>query len=307
MYSFGVMVLEFCAFPERPIFFDGHSNKLPMKLHEDALSDADKIEDNMVWKITMKCLNAQENDRINSTELLNMCEDLYKKRNEQHVNVQPLDGSEITRRIGGNESVTIESKELDAIIQNPRRDGQIGRFEKLGDGGFGYTFKFENNSGIPLVLKMSAESQSNCEKPDWFRESFHTMKLDHVNIIKYYDKHILYKNTYFCVMEYGGSSVHSIYFEKSKMNIQDICEAMVQVSRGLHFLHYKADEMVIHRDVRSENVTLSASGIYKLIDFGISSKRQHGLDSNINSDIKLGNELWKPPDYSTGKKIYCYN
>lgn len=85
VYSFGVLVLELCSFPEVPPFFKGFTYLPANRLHENALYDADEIENDDVKDISKKCLHLQENDRINSKELLNICEDMYRIQNEQLV------------------------------------------------------------------------------------------------------------------------------------------------------------------------------------------------------------------------------
>ena len=172
----------------------------------------------------------------------------------------------------------------------------------LGRGGFGNTFKYSkvtrSTSDISIVIKENViREEEKDEKPAWYREAVHTRQLCHDNIIKYLGKPILYKNRYYCMMEFGGMSLNDRYFKKSNMDRADICTAMLHISRAIDYLHQQiGDTVVIHRDIRASNVTVSDERVYKLIDFGISSEKST-LYSKINSDIGFGNHLWKSPEF----------
>ena len=102
----------------------------------------------------------------------------------------------------------------------------------------------------------------------------------------------------YAVMEFGGESLFKKYYRKGVMAVEDIKRVMSSVAAGVDHLHtgLTGNEIVIHRDIRSDNVTVSEKGVYKIIDFGISSKKS-GLDSAIVSQTNWGNVLWKSPEY----------
>ena len=169
-------------------------------------------------------------------------------------------------------------------------------FTVLGAGGFGNTFKYRKVISIVIKENMIREEEVD-EKPAWYREAVHTRQLCHDNIINYLGKPILYKNRYYCLMEFGGMSLNNKYFKKSSMDRSDICTAMLHISRAIDYLHQQiGDTVVIHRDIRTSNVTVSDQRVYKLIDFGISSEKS-AHNSRIHSDTHFGNVLWKSPEY----------
>ena len=193
-------------------------------------------------------------------------------------------------------------RSLPVQLQDHSRINTSDILTVLGRGGFGNTFKYDkvtrSNSVISIVIKenMIREVEED-EKPAWYREAVHTRQLCHDNIIKYLGKPILYKNRYYCLMEFGGMSLNGKYFNKSIMERSDICAAMLHISRAIDYLHQQiGDTVVIHRDIRTSNVTVSDERVYKLIDFGISSEKST-LNSRIHSDVHFGNVLWKSPEY----------
>ena len=187
---------------------------------------------------------------------------------------------------------------------NIKLDGEL---RKLGAGAFGIVFKYTSaNDEQSLVIKRTKtryDASNQLSKPSWFREGHHTQQLCHENIIRYFGKPILYGDEYYLFMEYGGRSLEDIYFKKwqgSGMDPSEICKASQQISSAIKYLHTDTctrETFVIHRDIRTANVTCNDSGVYKLIDFGISSEKKIEESSIIASDAHVGNHLWKSPEF----------
>ncbi|XP_063681848.1 probable serine/threonine-protein kinase mkcC [Bolinopsis microptera] len=181
-----------------------------------------------------------------------------------------------------------------------------GDLKKIGKGAFGIAFKYTpSNQEQSLVIKRTEtenDARKKLSKPSWFREGHHTQQLCHPNIIRYFGKPVLYGDQFYCFMEYGGLSLEDIYCRESgsgrRMDLNDICKASLQVSDAIKYLHTDTREtFVIHRDIRTGNVTRNDSGVYKLIDFGISSEKKIEECSKIDSDAHLGHHLWKSPEF----------
>ena len=77
------------------------------------------------------------------------------------------------------------------------------------------------------------------------------------------------------VMEYvGGGSLYSyLYVNKSSLEVQDIVKLLIDISRGLQYLH---SINILHRDLKSKNVLLTGAlpnCQAKLCDFGLARRR----------------------------------
>ncbi len=77
------------------------------------------------------------------------------------------------------------------------------------------------------------------------------------------------------VMEYvkAGSLYSHLYIDKTPLELQDRVKLLIDISRGLQYLH---SINVLHRDLKSKNVLLSApppNGQAKLCDFGLARMR----------------------------------
>ena len=236
----------------------------------------------------------------------------------QHNWVEDIEeGDSVTRHVvspsPSNEAneVTISSAVLDLCRKNEAKLVQVNdctKLEHLGSGGFGDTFKFtsraaRSNLDVSVVIKENKIKGERgrygwADKPAWYREVRHAMNLSHDNIIKYLGKVVLYKSSYFCIMEDGGISLHGKYKSRSEMSTSDIRTAMCHIASAVNYLHQEleGERLIIHRDIRACNVTVSDGGVYKLIDFGISSQKTQE-NSMIYSDMKFGNALWKSPEF----------
>jgi serine/threonine protein kinase len=94
-------------------------------------------------------------------------------------------------------------------------------------------------------------------------------------------------------------SLHSSHFTWSKQKLA-IAQAVTSALAYLHALTPK----VLHRDVKSRNVVLSASLDAKLCDFGISRRKCSGNDdeTNLTATAAAGTLSWTAPELLLGEE-----
>ena len=100
-------------------------------------------------------------------------------------------------------------------------------------------------------------------------------RLDHPNIVKYYETYIDEKYIYL-VMEYigGGELFDKIAnTENQVFSEEDSIFYMRKLFSALNHVHANG---IVHRDIKPENIMLTKDGELKLIDFGL-SQRQTGM------------------------------
>ena len=99
-------------------------------------------------------------------------------------------------------------------------------------------------------------------------------KLDHPNIVKYYETYVDEKYIYL-VMEYigGGELFEKIAQQKNQVFSEEM--AAIYMKKLFGALHHMHSQKVVHRDIKPENIMIASNGEVKLIDFGL-SKRQDG-------------------------------
>ena len=107
-----------------------------------------------------------------------------------------------------------------------------------------------------------------------FQEVSILTKLDHPNIVKYYETYVDEKYIYL-VMEYidGGELFDKIAQQENQVFSEEMAaNFMRKLFSALNHMHAQG---VVHRDIKPENIMLTKSDELKLIDFGL-SKRQEG-------------------------------
>ncbi|MBS2027079.1 MAG: serine/threonine protein kinase [Deltaproteobacteria bacterium] len=83
-------------------------------------------------------------------------------------------------------------------------------------------------------------------------------------------------------------------------------EIMVQVLRGLHHAHVKADIRgkplhIVHRDVSPQNILVNTEGVAKLLDFGVAKAR--GRLTETQAGLIKGKLLYMSPEQSRNRPI----
>eukprot|EP01060_Flectonema_neradi_P006312 TRINITY_DN14245_c0_g1_i1.p1 TRINITY_DN14245_c0_g1~~TRINITY_DN14245_c0_g1_i1.p1 ORF type:complete len:301 (+),score=45.69 TRINITY_DN14245_c0_g1_i1:71-973(+) len=80
-----------------------------------------------------------------------------------------------------------------------------------------------------------------------------------------------------------------------------------QLLSGVAFLH---SQLVMHRDIKPDNVLLSAEGVVKICDFGLSKSLTHGITQTDTPEVVT---VWyRPPEllfgsYKYGEVIDCWS
>lgn len=106
-------------------------------------------------------------------------------------------------------------------------------------------------------------------------------KLDHPNIVKYYETYDDVKYMYL-VMEYcpGGELFDKIANQKNQMfSEKEAAHIMKKLIRAINHCHASG---VVHRDIKPENIMIGKDGELKLIDFGL-SRRVAGLNTTMTT------------------------
>ena len=197
------------------------------------------------------------------------------------------------------------------MLQNYRIERALGR------GGFGITYlATENITGRKVVIKenyprgvatressnygVRAVDADNKEMFDWALGSFVDEArvltgLRHPHIVQVLTAFEALGTAYY-VMDYiGGNSL-------SKMRPADITEQRLldilrPILSALSYIH-TLPEMLLHRDIKSDNILITPEGTPVLIDFGAA----RAVISN-KTQTKIGTKGYAPPEqWSSGTK-----
>lgn len=147
---------------------------------------------------------------------------------------------------------------------------QVGAFRlirELGQGGMATVYlaeradgQFEQQVAIK-VLDRLGETAGRFEQERQILAS-----LDHPNIARLLDGGVTEHGAPYVVMEYVEGIALLDYCTQHELNIEERIRLFVQVADAVNDAHRK---LIVHRDIKSANVLVNATGTPKLLDFGI--------------------------------------
>uniref|UniRef100_A0A674MCA9 Protein kinase domain-containing protein n=1 Tax=Takifugu rubripes TaxID=31033 RepID=A0A674MCA9_TAKRU len=158
--------------------------------------------------------------------------------------------------------------------------------ENCGDGSFGSVYRArwisqDKEVAVKKLLKIENEAEI-------------LSVLSHRNIIQFYGAVVEAPN-YGIVTEYAsGGSLYDYLSsaESERMDMGQIMTwALCVLAAGMHYLHSEAPVKVIHRDLKSRNVVVTADKVLKICDFGASKFLTHTTHMSL-----VGTFPWMAPE-----------
>jgi serine/threonine-protein kinase len=139
---------------------------------------------------------------------------------------------------------------------------------KIGEGGMGTIYLADDRSldkqvAIKFICVDSAED--NLARKRLMREARAAAKLDHPNICSVYEV-AEHDGLTFIVMQYVEGETLAERIARKPMEIEEVLDIAVQVADALAEAHSHG---IIHRDIKPQNIMLSARHQAKVMDFGL--------------------------------------
>jgi len=165
--------------------------------------------------------------------------------------------------------------------------------EKLGEGGMGVVYKAEDTQLRRIVaLKfLSTETVGNEEvKARLIREAQASASLDHPNICQVFGIHEEHGQTFIAMAFIDGPALAGRITERP-LPLGEVLSIAIQIAEGLQEAHEKG---IVHRDIKPQNVMLTAKGQVKIMDFGLASLA--GRSKLTKSGTTLGTPAYMAPE-----------
>ncbi|HWZ41927.1 MAG TPA: serine/threonine-protein kinase [Candidatus Saccharimonadales bacterium] len=180
----------------------------------------------------------------------------------------------------------------------------VGRYEvigELGRGAMGVVYKAQDpNIGRVVALKTMRLDTHGLDTEDMLRRFRNEARaaglLNHPNIVTIYDAGEQ-DGIFYIAMEFiEGTTLHSILTEQRVLPPEEVIKIARQIGKGLDYAHASG---IIHRDIKPANIMITATGIAKIMDFGI-AKAGGGM---TNTGQVLGTPNYMSPEQVKGKPL----
>lgn len=150
----------------------------------------------------------------------------------------------------------------------------VGSFQLkkiIGSGAMGTVFLAERNDGQfdqTVAIKLLKPLILNPAMQEVFqRERQILAKLNHPNIARLYDGGYSETNRPFFTMEYVSGDYLSDYIKKKNASLIQKLELFLQVCKAVQYAH---QSLIVHLDLKPQNIIVNEEGQVKLLDFGVS-------------------------------------
>jgi len=172
--------------------------------------------------------------------------------------------------------------------------------EKIASGGMadvylGYDLQLERKVAVKILHESYASSKNFVNR--FKSEAQILAKLNNPNIVMVYDWGE-FEGLYFIAMEYiQGESLKEVIEKKGALNPETIVNYSMQICNALEIAH---DNNLIHRDIKPQNILITAEGKVKVADFGIAKSTAADITKTMNI---VGTAHYVSPEQAQGKVL----
>jgi len=212
-------------------------------------------------------------------------------------------------------SVEGETAFLDALGQGvsaslmtpmPGIGGRLGSYEItgiIGRGGMGVVYRATRADDAyrkDVAIKVAALGLLTSDlRGRFLRERQILANLDHPNIARLHDGGTTPEGVPFVVMEFVDGIPIDDYCEKHALTPRARIELMIHVARAVDYAHR---HLVVHRDLKPDNIFVTDDGEPKLLDFGI-AKALGPEGAGLNGSETIDSQRLLTPDYASPEQL----
>lgn len=158
--------------------------------------------------------------------------------------------------------------------------------EKLGEGGIGVVYRARDerlDRDVALKVLSAASANDPEARERLLHEARTASRLNHPHICGVYDAGAMGDQIYVAMELVAGRSLKELS-NGAPLPIASVIQYGDQVATGLAHAH---EHGVIHHDLKSANVIISADGRAKIVDFGFAVRRTDEVSETTQSQLSL--------------------
>ncbi len=179
-------------------------------------------------------------------------------------------------------------------------DDRYSILHELGSGGMAKVYLvhdevLDRNVALKVLRKQFAEDEGFAER--FKREARSAASLSHPKLVQVYDRGEAEDGASYIAMEYvPGGTLKERIAEGGPLAPAEAAGIASQVADALAVAHGRG---IVHRDIKPQNVLLTASGEAKVADFGIA--RAASATTISQTSLVLGTASYMSPEQAVGK------
>ena len=203
-----------------------------------------------------------------------------------------------------------ESQPLEAFSLGP--DIQIGQYKieaEIGAGGMGVVYRaLDTKLHRPAAMKFLSEDLADVAARRRFqREAQTASSLNHPHILTVYDTGE-FEGRQYLVTEFIDAGTLTNWLQRQPRNWEEITELLTGVADALATAHQAG---ILHRDIKPDNILVTATGYAKLADFGLaklegdqtSSATRSLSEVETQQGMIVGTIAYMSPEQASGKPL----
>ncbi|KAI9315223.1 kinase-like domain-containing protein [Dichotomocladium elegans] len=187
---------------------------------------------------------------------------------------------------------------LRSVVSTGDPNQLYSRMKRIGQGASGCVYLANHvaagttvESGTSRMVAIKEMDLAKQSRLDLIVNEIMIMKESHhENIVNFLDSFLVNGSTLWVVMEYMEGGALTDVIENNTMSEQQIAVVCAETAKGLAHLHA---HMIIHRDIKSDNVLLDFQGHVKISDFGYCAKL---TDQRNKRATMVGTPYWMAPE-----------
>ncbi|KAI4378352.1 hypothetical protein MLD38_015843 [Melastoma candidum] len=172
--------------------------------------------------------------------------------------------------------------------------------QKLGEGGFGAVFRGTLRDGTKVAVKRLDNSRHM--KKSFLNEVGTIGSIHHINLVKLLG-FCAEKSHRLLVYEYmsNGSLDKWIFGNSSGSDLdwQKRMDIILDIAKGLHYLHEECKQKIVHLDIKPQNILLDDNLRGKVCDFGLSKLVDRENDQVMTTAVR-GTPGYLAPEWLNG-------
>jgi hypothetical protein len=173
----------------------------------------------------------------------------------------------------------------------------------VGSGGMGVVYRAERADAAfrrHAALKVVRPGPDSPQIIERFRLERETLAaLDHPNIARLMDGGTTPDGQPFLVMELVDGEPIDRYCDERRLSIDERLDLFRKVCAGVQYAH---ENLVVHRDIKPDNILVTKDGVPKLLDFGVAKILSR--DAALPEDPAATSATWAmTPDYASPERV----